>query len=99
MTMLPPHQRQCLEVLAESFSDDFNCLGFSGISQQTALNLSQVKRAVRRLAKRGYAEYHRGLFRESGEVAGSGYSCTSTGKRALEQHLGPLARPVAEAAE
>lgn len=40
---------------------------------------NKVRIYVRSLARKGLAEYVRGLFTEDGEVAGSGYSATYEG--------------------
>lgn len=44
----------------------------------------EVRRVVRQLARKGYAEYVRGLFSEDdGMIAGSGYCITPAGRAAL----------------
>lgn len=46
---------------------------------------NEVRRIVRQLARKGYAEYVRGLFSEDdGMIAGSGYCITPAGRAALE---------------
>ena len=52
---------------------------FSGITEETELELRLVRRACRSLAKKGLAEFKRGLFDDEGKVAGSGYGCTKAG--------------------
>ena len=47
---------------------------------ETKLEKTQVRRSVRSLARKGLAEFVRGLFDDDGMVAGSGYCCTRAGK-------------------
>lgn len=54
-----------------------------GIVEITGLQMLQVRRAVKSLVRRGYAELQRGLFDDDGRVAGSGYACTLEGHVAL----------------
>lgn len=74
-------QKKCLEVLAESFEEEGGrCLYFRHIAAQTHIPENKVRIAVRALARKGLAEYHRGLFREAdGMAAGSGYCATKEG--------------------
>lgn len=51
----------------------------SYVADELKLEYSQVRRAVRSLAKKGLTEYLRGLMTEDGLVAGSGYCCTKEG--------------------
>lgn len=71
------NERKVLEVLAEEW--DEMAYYFRAIVKHTGLDLKQVRRACRSLAKKGYAEYRRGLFNEDGMAAGSGYSATREG--------------------
>ncbi len=41
-----------------------------------------IRRTVRLLARRGHAEYCRGLYTAEGDLAGSGYCITETGYKA-----------------
>lgn len=56
---------------------------FRHIVKDTKLELAEVRRACRSLAKKGYAEYRRGLFDEEGMAAGSGYMATHEGELAV----------------
>lgn len=78
---------KCLEVLVEYYSHDCNCLYFRAFPEKTGLTLIGVKRAVRSLAKKGLAEYVRGLFDEDGFVAGSGYRATYEGANYFKQRI------------
>jgi DNA-binding MarR family transcriptional regulator len=72
-------EHKCLAVLAEIYDEESNCYYMRHIAKVTGLDLVQVRRSVRALARKGLAEYVRGLFDEDGMVAGSGYCCTRAG--------------------
>ena len=57
------------------------CYGFAYLENVTGLSRSEVCRACRSLARKGLAEYHRGLFNDEGDVAGSGYCASRAGER------------------
>jgi hypothetical protein len=78
-TTISERERRCLDELVEYFESDMNCLYFKYIASETKLTESQVRRAVRSLARKGLAEYVRGLFDDDGQVAGSGYCATFQG--------------------
>ena len=77
-------ERKCLEVLAPHWDDEANCFYMQYIATETKLTIPQVRRSVRSLARKGLAEYTRGLFNENGEVAGSGYCATREGARFID---------------
>ena len=56
---------------------------FKSIAEITRLDIQEVRRRVRRLARKGYAEFSKGLWTEDGEPAGSGYAITPAGRQAL----------------
>ena len=73
-------QRKCLEALAElSQPNGEMCIWFINIQRETGYDRRTVRRYVRALAKKGLAEYHRGLWTEDGEMAGAGYCITDRG--------------------
>ena len=72
-------ERKCLKVMAEIWNEECNCYRFKYIAKETKLTIQQVRRSVRALARKGLAEYLRGLFDEDGMVAGSGYCATKEG--------------------
>ena len=72
-------ERKCLEVLAEIYGDESDCYYMRYIAKSTGLEIVQVRRSVRSLARKGLAEYVRGLFDDEGMVAGSGYRATKAG--------------------
>jgi hypothetical protein len=69
--------------------EDF-CFGFQTIMRETGLDRRTVRLTCRRMARKGYTAYHRGLFNDDGEVAGSGYAITSKGRDYLNTIGGPL---------
>lgn len=74
------NERKCLEYLAEIYpNDEANCTYFRIIAQETGLKEKKVRIYVRSLARKGLAEYVRGLFDMDGMVAGSGYMATYAG--------------------
>ncbi len=75
-------EKKVLEYLVEVYrrsSGDYPCTFFKYIAKNTGLDEKQSRRTVRALARKGLAEYQRGLFDEDGMVAGSGYSATDKG--------------------
>lgn len=74
-------ERSVLAVLKNDFDDysDFCYANFASLVKRTKLDRSQVRRAARSLARKGLAEYGRGLWTDEGEMAGSGYCCTKAG--------------------
>jgi monoamine oxidase len=51
------------------------------------MNRKRIRRACRSLARKGLAEFHRGLWRESGEPGGSGYGATRAGRVFADESL------------
>lgn len=76
-----------LKELAEYFYDevDWRAPRMSYLAEEAELEVSQVRRAVRALTRKGLAAYERGLFDEDGMVAGSGYRATQAGKDLIER--------------
>lgn len=64
-------------------------LSFSQIQDglDDALEIADIRKACRSLTNKGLAHYMRGLMTEDGEVAGSGYQCTTEGQELLESDL------------
>lgn len=81
MTRLNLHERKVLEAMAESYNDyeDFIYSNFASLSSATGLDRKEVRRAARSLKRKGLAQFMSGLWTEDGEMAGSGYACTSAG--------------------
>lgn len=79
-------EAKVLAVLA-AISGDFGCFSFRPIMRRTRLNRAAVRRACRSLARKGLARFHRGLWTEDGEPAGSGYCATEQGVAAADPEL------------
>ena len=71
----------CLKALVEfgNENEDGFCTTFKHIAELAGLNETQGRRSVRALVRKGLAEYHRGLFNEDGDVAGSGHCVSPAG--------------------
>jgi DNA-binding Lrp family transcriptional regulator len=76
---LSEREAKALNVLAGCFGDEGNYLPFASIAERSGLDPKHVRRTVRALARKGFAEYGRGLWTEDGAPAGSGYRCTVAG--------------------
>ena len=87
MTLLPPKQAKVLDALDHLTRDDYY-IGFKFLSVNTGLDVAEVRRLVRALARKGLAAYGRGLWSEDGGPAGSGYRCTKLG-RVIAKELRP----------
>lgn len=71
----------CLEVLLdESIPNAEMCLHFKTIQKHTGYDRRKVRVNVRRLARKGFAEYAKGLCTEEGDFAGAGYCITEAGR-------------------
>lgn len=81
---MSPNEQAALKALAEIYREDFGYANFSMIASESGLPQKNVRRTVRSLARKGFAEFGKGLWTEDGEPAGSGYRCTDAGFRALE---------------
>ena len=78
------NEKKVLAVLAEAwgdeeYEDEFPCLGFARLIDDTKLDRKTVRRACRSLKRKGLAQFVRGLWTEDGEPAGAGYSATKEG--------------------
>jgi hypothetical protein len=75
------YENKTLAALATARIDDgdYCYLSFAVIAERACIPRSKVRRAVRGLARKGFAEFRRGLWTEDGKPAGSGYRCTPKG--------------------
>lgn len=82
--MLTKH-RAVLEALS-GCDRDSPYLNFDNIAKRLSVPMkrAEIRRICRHLARKGWTEYGRGLWNDNGEVAGSGYRITATGKVMLE---------------
>ena len=77
-------QQRCLDVLQELTRPNGEmCTPFAPIQNHTGYDRRTVRRYVRALARKGLAEYFRGLCTEDGELAGAGYCITVAGRSEL----------------
>ena len=89
------HETTVLAVLADETDEAELYYSFDPIIVRTGLDRKQVRRAVRSLARRGFAVYARGLWTDDGEPAGAGYACTQAGRDARESGVeGRNAQPI-----
>jgi hypothetical protein len=79
---LNEHERKVLAVLSASDDDGGGYYGFDGIMQRIRLDRRIIRRACRSLARKGFAEFGKGLWNDEGP-AGSGYCATRAGRSAL----------------
>jgi hypothetical protein len=71
---------KCLNLLAEAYQFPEHCiLFFQYFGDYAGLTLTQTRRAVRSLARKGLAEHSRCFDCDDGKVMGSGYMATAAG--------------------
>ena len=71
---------RCLDALGcLTFPNGELCVPFAPVEAATGYDRRMVRRYVRALARKGLAEYFRGLCTEDGEFAGAGYCITKAG--------------------
>lgn len=74
------NERKVLEKLAEDWHpDEWGAYSFAPLSRITKLEIPQVRRACRSLAKKGLAAFERTLIDGDGIPAGAGYRATKEG--------------------
>lgn len=79
---MPPDHLAVLKFLKAHTSEEA-CYPFAPICRATRLNRKRVRLACRALARKGWAEFYRGLCTNDGDFAGSGYCVTAAGREAL----------------
>ncbi len=86
---LSEREMACLMALNEILDDsgEGQCTYFRFIAKHSKLTEAQTRKSVRALARKGLAEYHRGLFDEDGIVAGSGYCLSIAGKKMADREI------------
>jgi predicted transcriptional regulator len=88
---MTPDAKNCLDALDSMTAPDGDmCVPFAPIMSTTGLDRKHVRRCIRGLARKGLAEYFRGLFTEDGEMAGAGYCITREGRALVEKDAIPL---------
>jgi hypothetical protein len=85
-----PHSR-VLAVLADGYYGSEWCFyHFAHIVAETGFDIKQVRKSCRYLARKGLAQYGRGLWTEDGEPFGSGYAATAAGNALVEERTPTL---------
>jgi predicted ArsR family transcriptional regulator len=82
------NEKKCLKALVENTQPHGElCIGFQWVADEVHLTKKEVRRHIRALARKGLAEFYRGLFNDDGEVAGSGYCASTEGVKLIESEL------------
>ena len=91
---LTESQRREMKILnvLDDCCGDFGFVTFAFLSARTGIDQRQVRVDVRRMARKGWTEYGKGLWTESGEPAGSGYAITDAGRQQLATVLAAIPR-------
>lgn len=88
---LNPREHKVLTFLANEYNDEFGCYPFAPIARRTRLPIKQVRLACRSLKRKGFTEFHRGLWTMNGEPAGSGYRASKAGCDFIDPPRNPVA--------
>jgi len=74
-------ERKVLEAMGLCYAGnpDYSYMTFATIAADSGIDLKHIRRTVRSLARKGWAEYGKGLCDEDGEFRGAGYRCTLDG--------------------
>jgi DNA-binding IclR family transcriptional regulator len=78
-------EMQALNALAGIEREHY--LNFKAVARRSGLRFEYVRRSVRALARKGLAEYGKGLWTEDGELAGAGYRATAAGRAAATKPI------------
>lgn len=79
------NETKVLEALvAQTRPEGEMCVAFAYLMGETNLDRPTVRRACRSLARKGLAEFYRGLTNDDGEMAGSGYCASRAGVDLIE---------------
>ncbi len=88
---MTPDAEKCLWALNESSEPGGEmCRPFAPIMDATGLDRRTVRRNIRALARKGLAEYFRGLCTEDGDFAGAGYCITRAGRKLCDERCQPF---------
>jgi hypothetical protein len=85
MMKLSDEKMRALIGIAFSTQDQYSFANFNAIGVCGKLDGYLVRRCVRFLARRGLAEYAKGLTNDSGEFKGAGYRLTEAGWIIIKQ--------------
>jgi hypothetical protein len=79
MQKINDKERKVLEQLAEAYHpDEWGAYSFAPLARITKLEVKEVRRACRSLAKKGLAQFEKTLWSDDGP-AGAGYRATEEG--------------------
>ncbi len=79
--MIETHQTCLNSLFQNSMPDGERCIPFRVIEDETGLPRAEVRRACRALARKGLAQYFRGLWSEEEDrPAGAGYCISKAGQ-------------------
>lgn len=79
-------EQRCLKALYKSTVPDGEmCVHFLTIQKATGFDRARVRRHVRRLARKGFAEYYKGLWGYDDRPAGAGYCISKAGQDELKR--------------
>jgi Mn-dependent DtxR family transcriptional regulator len=92
MAKLTEEHQRVLLALADFSREQELYLPFRRIVSESEVEPHRIRRIVRHLARKGLAQYERGLWTDDGEPAGSGYCITHQGRTVAE-----AMRPLPEA--
>ena len=82
--MLVHHEKVLLALDALTQPHGEMCVGFAPLCEKLETSdRRDVRRIVRLLARKGYAEFYRGLSDDEGEFRGAGYCITPEGRKAV----------------
>ena len=81
-------EKICLKILfdaneADYYNDEYGWTRFKYVAEKSKLTLSQARRSVRALARKGLAEFSQ-LFDDEGYLNGSGYHISREGINLLK---------------
>lgn len=83
--MLPDHARVLVALNECTRPHGEYCAHFSKIAQEAGIaDVREIRRITRHLARKGFAQYFRGLCTDDGDFAGAGYCITPEGREVLE---------------
>jgi hypothetical protein len=66
---------------------DFDVIGFAAIAERAEMDPKKVRRAVRGLARKGLAKFHRTSWTDDGDPHGAGYGLTAEGRAMIDAAL------------
>lgn len=88
VSILNPNEVKVLAALTSVYDGEgFGFFCFRAIGRRARVNRKIVRRSCRSLARKGLAQFSRGLWSEDGEPRGSGYAATKAGSERADAKL------------